>query len=137
MNSVVLMACRPCVPPAVVTSPITRSVRYGGSRSPSRCSQSMAFLNDPLTEPLYSGLLHTIPCAVAVASSNACAAGGGSMPGRYMGRSSSPTANNRVDAPALAAASKVIRSAARLVEPLRRDPPSPTTRTAGSMPASP
>jgi hypothetical protein len=97
----------------------------------------MAFLNDPLTEPLYSGLLHTIPCAAATVSSNARTAGGASMPGRYMGRSSSPTANSRVEAPALAAASTVIWSAAKLVEPFRKDPPSPTTRTAGSMTASP
>jgi hypothetical protein len=97
----------------------------------------MAFLNDPLTEPWYSGLLHTIPCAAAVASSNARAAGGASMPGRNIGRSSSPTANTWVQAPALAAASNVIWSAARLVEPFRKDPPSPTTCTAGSMPAPP
>jgi hypothetical protein len=97
----------------------------------------MAFLNDPLTEPWYGGLLHTIPCAVAIASSNARTTGGASRSGRYMGRSSSPTANNRVEAPALAAASNVIWSAARLVEPFRKDPPNPTTRTAASIPASP
>ena len=42
-NSIVLMACRPCVPPAALISPITSSCRNAGSRPPSTCSQSSAF----------------------------------------------------------------------------------------------
>jgi hypothetical protein len=53
-------ACRPCTPPAVVTRPIGLLERYGGSRSASRISQSMAFLNAPLTEPWYVGLAQII-----------------------------------------------------------------------------
>jgi len=51
------------MPPAALIRPTTLSCRYAGSRDPSRCSQSMAFLNDPETDPLYIGLLHSIPSA--------------------------------------------------------------------------
>jgi hypothetical protein len=60
---IVLTTCSPCVPPAALIKPITSSWRYGGSRVPSICSQSIAFLNEPETDPLYIGLLHSIPSA--------------------------------------------------------------------------
>ena len=54
-NSIVLMACRPCVPPAALISPITSSCRNAGSRLPSTCSQSSAFLKAPRSSPDTSG----------------------------------------------------------------------------------
>jgi threonine dehydratase len=56
MKSIVLIACSPCTPPAVVTRPIGLLARYGGSFSASRISQSRAFLKAPLTDPWYVGL---------------------------------------------------------------------------------
>ena len=50
-NSIVLIACSPCVPPAALIRPITLSCRYGGSRRPRTCSQSSAFLNAPEIVP--------------------------------------------------------------------------------------
>jgi hypothetical protein len=59
----VLMAWRPWVPPAALIKPITSSWRNGGSRDPSACSQSSAFLNAPEIVPWYIGLLQSIPSA--------------------------------------------------------------------------
>ena len=50
-NSIVFTACKPWTPPAALIRPITLSVRYGGSRSAKICSQSSAFLNEPLIVP--------------------------------------------------------------------------------------
>jgi hypothetical protein len=62
-NSMVLIACSPWVPPAALINPITSSCRYGGSRGPSACSQSSAFLKAPEMVPWYIGLLQSIPSA--------------------------------------------------------------------------
>jgi hypothetical protein len=51
-NSIVLIACRPCMPPAALINPTTLSWRYGGSRDPRMWSQSSEFLNAPETVPL-------------------------------------------------------------------------------------
>ena len=50
-NSIVLIAWSPCVPPAALISPMTLSCRNRGSRVPSSCSQSSAFLNAPEIVP--------------------------------------------------------------------------------------
>ena len=42
-----LTTCSPGVPPAARIKPMTSSWRYGGSRDPSTCSPSIAFLNEP------------------------------------------------------------------------------------------
>jgi hypothetical protein len=62
-NSIVLIACSPWVPPAALIRPMTSSCKNGGSREPSACSQSSAFLKAPEIVPWYIGLLHSIPLA--------------------------------------------------------------------------
>src|SRR4029077_18377952 len=102
-------------------------VRYGGWRSRNNISQSNAFLKEPLIVPLYIGLLQISPFAWYTASHILITASGGFLAaGSYMGRASCLMSRSSVVAPASAAPSNAILSAARLAERCARDPPKPT-----------
>src|SRR4029077_724686 len=101
-NSIVMTACSPWVPPAALISPTTVSCRNGGSRAPSTCSQSSAFLKAPEIVPWYIGLLPSIPLAAYQDSlrRSAGAVGSASSSELYIGRSSSRRSSSVVSAPA-------------------------------------
>src|SRR5690242_17170993 len=89
MKSIELMACSPWTPPAVATRPIGLLDRYGGSRSASKISQSIAFLNEPLTEPWYVGVLQIRASQPYRLSANSAALIGIECSAEYSGRSRS------------------------------------------------
>ena len=136
-NSIELTACSPCTPPAVATSPTGLFVRYGGSRAASRISQSRAFLNEPLTEPWYVGVLQIRASLPWTVSASSRAPAGAARSGVYIGRSRSRTQIRLGSAFAARAPSSAVSRAVRLVDPVRSEPPRPTTRTdLGMIPPS-
>ena len=126
-NSIVLIACRPWVPPAALISPITWSCRNGGSRATEHVQPVERVLERPGDRPLVHRAAPEHPVGrVARLDEPRAAPVGRSSSGSYIGRSSSRRSSSVVSAPALAAPSSATCRAARLLDTLAREPPSPT-----------